>query len=325
MPYVCGLDSGGTKTLLAFADRDGTVLGPYRSASLDPSKNTDWPGDLATAIVQAAARIGGIEAIDAAAFGLSFHGEIAEISQRQKAVVEELLLDCVVQGRVIVENDVRIAFDGAFAAEEGVTAGGVLVLAGTGSMVWASRNGPSDRHLRIGGWGDAFGDEGSAYWIGREALALTSRTLDGRAQAQVLTQAVLAAIGVSASELLAWCYQLPDRRARFAMLAPAVGGLAEQRDADGLQIIEAAAGHLAAHAVAARRQLDLPTSSAWSHAGSVFNCRPLIEKLTQSLGSLPTPPRLPPIGGALIRAARLAGWRIDNHWIDRIAHSLASD
>ncbi|HVJ40388.1 MAG TPA: BadF/BadG/BcrA/BcrD ATPase family protein [Dongiaceae bacterium] len=324
MPFVCGLDSGGTKTLLALADRTGTVLGPTRSASLDPSKNVDWPAVLATAIAQATSPIDGVGAIEAAAFGLSFHGEIAEISQRQKAVAEELLPGCASHGRLIVENDVRIAFDGAFAAEDGVSVGGVLVLAGTGSMVWASRNGAHDPHLRIGGWGDAFGDEGSAFWIGREALGLASRTLDGRARAPALTQAVLNAIGVRASEMLAWCYQLPDRRARFAMLAPAIGGLAEQGDTDALQIIKGAADHLAAHALAARRQLDLPASSAWSYAGSVFNCRLLIDLLTQRLGNEPTPPRLPPIGGALIRAARLAGWRVDRNWIDRIARSLAS-
>jgi N-acetylglucosamine kinase len=324
MPYVCGLDSGGTKTLLALAQRDGSVFALDRSASLDPSKNVDWPGDLAATFGRAASRIGGIKAIEAAAFGLSFHGEIAAISQRQASVAAELLPDCARDGRVIVENDVRIAFDGAFASEDGVSTGGVLVLAGTGSMVWASRNGPGDPHLRIGGWGDAFGDEGSAFWIGREALGLTSQTLDGRAQAQILTQAVLAAIGATASELLAWCYQLPDRRARFAMLAPVIDGLAEQGNADALQIITGAADHLTAHATAARRQLDLTPASAWSHAGSVFNCRLLIDMLTQRLGNRPVPPRLPPIGGALIRAARLAGWPVDRDWIDRIARSLAS-
>jgi N-acetylglucosamine kinase len=132
MPYICGLDSGGTKTLLALVDRDGTVLGPYRSVSLDPSKNADWPRDLTTILHNAGALIGGLEAIEAAAFGMSFHGEIADFSQAQRAVAEDLLPGCAAQGRVIVENDVRIAFDGAF-----IDRGGALILAGTGSMVWA--------------------------------------------------------------------------------------------------------------------------------------------------------------------------------------------
>jgi N-acetylglucosamine kinase len=157
---------------------------------------------------------------------------------------------------------------------------------------------------------------------------MTSRTLDGRAQATMLTEAVLAAIGVTASELLAWCYQLPDRRARFATLAPVIGHLAELGDADARQLIEQAADHLAAHASAALRQLEMPAGSAWSYAGSVFNCRLLIELITQHLGCDPTEPLLPPIGGAVIRAARLAGWPAERgwgerSWIDRIAKSLA--
>lgn len=313
MTYVLGLDSGGTKTLLALMDRAGQVIGLSRSASLDPSKNADWPRDLAAIVGEAAAAVGGLPEITAAAFGLSFHGEVADYSDAQTAAAEALL-----PGRALVENDVRIAFDGAF-----VDGGGVLILAGTGSMVWASRNGPDDPHLRIGGWGDAFGDEGSAFWIGREALAITSQTLDGRAGAAALTDAVLASISVGPTELLAWCYQLPDRRARFAALAAVVGVLADAGDADAGRLITTAADHLADHADAACRQLDLPEGSPWSYAGSVFNCRLLLDVLTRRLGSDPVPPRLPPIGGALIRAARRAGWNLDGASLDRLAASLS--
>jgi len=337
MAYLCGLDSGGTKTLIAFADRYGRVIGPFRSASLDPSKNTDWPAELGSAL-SAAARAAGAQAgtdpdaaafdfIAGAAFGLSFYSEIATFSRQQREAARALL-----GPRVIVDNDVRIAFDGAFAAPDDAASntGGVLVLAGTGSMIWASRNGPDDPHIRIGGWGDAFGDEGSAYWIGREALALVSMTLDGRRAARALTDAILAALAIRPDELLAWCYELPDRRARFAALAPIVTELAEQRNADARAMIGQAADHLADHVAAAARQLSQQGSAAeatvfprWSHAGSVFNSRLLVEMMTQRLGSAPVPARLPPIGGALLRAARHVHWSVDAAWLDRLSRSLA--
>ena len=331
MAYLCGLDSGGTKTFIAFADCEGRVIGPFRSASLDPSKNNDWPADLDTALHAAArdvtATTESLGFITGAAFGLSFYSEVESFSRQQEEAARALL-----GARVVVDNDVRIAFDGAFAAADDARSntGGILVLAGTGSMVWASRNGPSDAHIRIGGWGDAFGDEGSAFWIGREALALVSRTLDGRARAQALTDGILATLSLQPAELLAWCYELPDRRARFAMLAPVVTALAEQGDGDARGLIERAADHLVDHVAAARHQLS-PNASAssdtaalpWSHAGSVFNCRLLIELMTQRLGSDPVPPRLPPIGGALLRAARHAHWPVDAAWLDRISQSLA--
>jgi len=336
MSLLCGLDSGGTKTLIAFANRAGRVIGPFRSASLDPSKNIAWPVELGDALHAAAgeaARQAKINTgadpfgfIDGAAFGLSFYSEIANFSRQQREAAAALL-----GARAIVDNDVRIAFDGAFAApDDSLSAtGGVLVLAGTGSMVWASHNGPDDPHIRIGGWGDAFGDEGSGYWIGREALTLVSMTLDGRRDARGLTDAVLAALAIRPDELLAWCYELPDRRSRFAALAPVVTELAERGNKDARTLIDRVVDHLADHAMAAWRQMspaaisDKAAPLRWSHAGSVFNCRLLVELMTQRLGSAPIPPRLPPIGGALLRAARHAHWPVDAAWLDQLSRSLA--
>jgi N-acetylglucosamine kinase len=341
MSFVCGLDSGGTKTLIAFADRDGRVFGPFRSASLDPSKNIGWPVELGDALRNAAAATSSEANIDTAAdpfgfiagaaFGLSFYSEIDSFSRQQREAAASLL-----GARAIVDNDVRIAFDGAFATPDAIAAdasantGGILVLAGTGSMVWASRNGPDDPHIRIGGWGDAFGDEGSAFWIGREALALASMTLDGRRTARTLTDAILASLSIRPDALLAWCYELPDRRARFAALAPVVTELAEQGNADARILIERVVDHLADHVAAAERQLSPHASVSadsarpnWSHAGSVFNCRLLVDLLSQRLHRAPMPARLPPIGGSLLRAARHAHWPVDAAWLDRLSRSLA--
>ena len=52
------------------------------------------------------------------------------------------------------------------------------IVAGTGSIAYGEYAG---RHARAGGWGDLFGDEGSAFWIAREGLRLFSRMSDGRA------------------------------------------------------------------------------------------------------------------------------------------------
>jgi N-acetylglucosamine kinase-like BadF-type ATPase len=50
---------------------------------------------------------------------------------------------------------------------------GVIVIAGTGSIAYGrDRRGET---LRAGGWGFAIGDEGSAYWIGREAVRAVLR------------------------------------------------------------------------------------------------------------------------------------------------------
>ena len=65
--------------------------------------------------------------------------------------------------RVRALSDVELAHHAAFRG-----AAGVLVVSGTGSIALArDRRG---RRRRAGGWGQLVGDDGSGFWIGREAL-----------------------------------------------------------------------------------------------------------------------------------------------------------
>ena len=157
---ILGVDGGGTKTDAALVDASGAVLRRWRLPGTDPMAGPGWE-DVLHGL---AAETGAVPAV----LGLPCHGEIARISARQIAVGAALF---GAGTRVI--NDVEAGFEGAFAGGEGV-----LILAGTGSMAWA--RGPLGS-CRIGGWGEPFGDEGSAWWIGRAARALATRQLDGRA------------------------------------------------------------------------------------------------------------------------------------------------
>ena len=64
---------------------------------------------------------------------------------------------------VVVHADATIALDDAFG--EGA---GILLVAGTGSVCFG--RGPAGAFGRCGGWGPAFGDEGSGAWIGRRVV-----------------------------------------------------------------------------------------------------------------------------------------------------------
>ncbi|WP_238936501.1 N-acetylglucosamine kinase [Pseudomonas typographi] len=221
---------------------------------------------------------------------------------------------------VTVENDVRIAFDGAFIG----ASAGVLILAGTGSMAWASRNESGAAPVRVGGWGDVFGDEGSAYWIGAQALVIASRTLDGRANQPRFTQALLDHLHLAPEQLAGWVYHVADRRASVAALARQVSAWAGAGDSAAIELLHAAAGHLAEHVSAAWRAIGLQGPPVWSYAGGVFTNPLIAEQLRHQLGTAPRSPRLPPIGGALWRAAHNAGWNPDNSWIEHLSSSLRS-
>ncbi|RWX81035.1 ATPase [Neorhizobium lilium] len=313
MSYVLGLDGGGTKTLTALADRSGEVVEIVRGPSLDPTAAHDWPALLSRQLGQAS---NGFGAPAAAVLGLSFHDEIERFTTMQ----EEVAVSLLPHSKVAVENDVRIAFDGAFA-----TGGGILLLAGTGSMAWASLNGPNDRHYRIGGWGDAFGDEGSAYWIGRESLAIASQALDGRLpEADVFAHELLRVLSISADGLIDWVYSIGNRRTAIAGISSLTAAMAESGSSPARDIINRACDHLARHVAAAERLLSYPEGQhpAWSYAGGVFSSSSILDGVCRRVGTAPVDPILPPVGGALVHAARLAGWDVDTGFVGRLSASL---
>ncbi|MDY0871001.1 N-acetylglucosamine kinase [Dongia rigui] len=303
MAIVLGLDAGGSKTVAAIADESGRILQRWAGPGFDPIARAHWASDLTAAV----ATLCGAEAPAAAAIGLPFHGEVPAITEAQLQAAKT-----VISAPHLVLNDVEIAYDGAFLGSEGV-----LILAGTGSMAWAKIRGES---TRVGGWGEAFGDEGSAYWIGREALSLASQSLDGRISAPSLAKAILDACGVGPQHLIDWAYTQQGARAAYAALAETVSKAANAGDRDAVGVLTAAAAHLARHADAVRRKFARPTL-AWSHAGSVFRSPTILQETARLLGQ-PQRPILSPLGGALWRAAGLAGWEADNRFIQSLATSL---
>ena len=89
------------------------------------------------------------------------------------AFYREVLQSMVPDARIIVESDAFIASIGAIGIDPGV-----LLIAGTGSIVIGR---DKDRAMfRVGGWGPYFGDEGSGFWIGREAVRAALRSIDAQ-------------------------------------------------------------------------------------------------------------------------------------------------
>lgn len=304
MTDVLGIDSGGTKTFAARANRDGEVTFWYEGKGLDPT----GAGDADAALRETLALCGSPEM---ATIGLPFHGEIDRISLQQIATSESVLGS---GARVV--NDVAVAHLGAFAGGHGV-----LILAGTGSMAWAV--GPKGTH-RIGGFGHLFGDEGSAYWIGRKALAAASFEIDGRRENTGFASALCAAIGIVPADLIAWTYGHEESRPAIASVALLVSSLASQGQSVASEILSSAGDTIGDLGVTARVAAGLSIESPWAQAGSVFN-DPIVASATASkMKSAPTASRLSPVGGAVLDAARRNGWDITDQWIETLRTSLLS-
>ena len=324
--WILGLDGGGTKTLLALANKNGDVLGPFVGTGINPFDQPNWKNELETLLAHCPVKR---ETIVFSSFGLPGYGESAVINAQQLEVVQNFAGE-----NSVALNDVAVAFAGALAGKPGV-----LILAGTGSMAWA---GNGNTQIRVGGFGDGFGDEGSAYWIGQRALQKLSWTLDGRHEDDRYRETMLDSIGAGDAEgLIAWFYGLEHQRSRVAALAKTVDQLADANNLSAIEILLEAANLLTAHAKTAWRKLELQPDSSISYAGSVFKSRTVRETVRHQLEDFGRwqAPLASPIAGALIDAATQAGWmtdsnstnpnlnesgRNDANWIKRINTTLES-
>lgn len=223
LPYI-GVDGGGTHARAVVVDEDGRELarrtGP--AGLVDPRD----PGSAAAAIAQlvrTALLDAGKPSAAALCCGLAGAGRPHE----REAVRIALTLEHLAE-RIVVVGDAEAAMADAF--PDGT---GVLVVAGTGSIAWA-RTTDGDA-LRVGGWGQLLGDEGSGYDIALQGLRAVAHAADGRAPHTALTTVLLAAAGVSSpDDLIAWT--AGAAKAQIAALAPSVLSCASRGDQAALTI-----------------------------------------------------------------------------------------
>ena len=303
---ILGIDGGGSKVLVALADRSGRILRTSIGGGVNPMDNPHWRQELERHL-QSFRNEARLSAVAAA---LPAYGEVSHLSDLQREVIDQAFPDI----RRQVLNDVDAAHLGAFAGRPGI-----LILSGTGSMSWA-RN-VEGFSARTGGWGDVIGDEGSSHWIGRQALNLASQSLDGRAPLTALAAALLDHLGIDPADpmngLGAWLGTLGNPRAEIAALSRLVDQTAVTGDEGATGLIERAADELAKHyrAIAGHCASD----AGWTYAGGTFSSHILLGALERRIGSPPVPPKLPPIGGALLVAAQLLDWPLEEGWFGQIA------
>ncbi|KRB55030.1 N-acetylglucosamine kinase [Rhizobium sp. Root708] len=305
---ILGIDGGGTKTLVTLMDRGGRVLATELGGGVNSMDNPEWRAELEQCTVPFRGR-----QLAAVAAGLPVYGEVTHLS----LLLEQAIAQIFPGVPAAILNDVEAAHLGAFA-----DGAGVLVLSGTGSMAWARDT--EGRSVRTGGWGDVIGDEGSSYWIGRLALQLVSQSLDGRSEPTNLAQAVFDHLDLDLSDAMNalgdWATSLSKPRPSIAALSAVVDQSARNGDNVALGLLERAADELAKHHKAIAGHCG--PGADWTYAGGTFASHFLLEALERRIGSAAITPRLPPIGGALLAAAKLLDWSVDDRWVENVAISL---
>jgi glucosamine kinase len=238
---VLGGDIGGTSTRILVVDSRGEPCGRGTAAGGNP---TTHPGSAAVALAEALGKaLAAVDgsAVRAAVIGLAGGGAL------RAADVRDRLAQAWRQSGVRVDPVYVSDLDVAFAAGTPEPDGTVLI-AGTGAAAGAVQD---HRVLRTaGGHGWLLGDEGSGFWLGREAVRATLRTLDLDQPLGPLAAAVLQSLGApstatggdEATRMRRWLVQAVNAQPpiHLAGLAPLVSESCE-RDPVAAGIVSRAA------------------------------------------------------------------------------------
>ena len=305
-PLYLGVDGGGTKTEFVCIDADGIEVSRARTG---PTYHLGIgvegvAAQLAQGLREITDHLGIAPGGFAYAFfGLPAYGEDRDADPQLHSACGALLG----HARYACGNDMVCGWAGSLACEDGIN-----VVAGTGSIGYGEYAG---RTARAGGWGEVFGDEGSAYWIAIEGLAAFTRMSDGRLPPGPLLPAFRQALALT--EDIEACQRVMGPpamgRDQIAALAPLVTAAALQGDVSARLILDRAADHLAGIALALRRTLAFPENAAvpLSWSGSILNevepVRARFIGILQEAGAFTfITPRYGAAYGAALYARRLA-------------------
>jgi N-acetylglucosamine kinase-like BadF-type ATPase len=181
---------------------------------------------------------------------------------------------------------------------------GVALTAGTGVNCLAADPAAGVVH-RVDGWGHLYGDDGSAFAIGRAGIAAVLRAVDGRGSPTSLTSLSGQRYGPGLPSRLYTSRRVVDETARFApdVVAAAAGG-----DAVAAGIVSHAGRELARTAAAGVAALPGTGPVPVTHVGRLLSGDgPLVAAYRAALAaSCPRAREVPAAGSALDGALRLA-------------------
>jgi N-acetylglucosamine kinase-like BadF-type ATPase len=241
--YLVGVDAGGTTTRAVLADLTGVRIGTGRAGGANPNSHPpEVAAEQVAAAITAALASANVPAdrVRAGVLGLAGASKLAD--DRVAALFDAAWHGAGLKCGLRVVTDAEAAFAAGTPAADGT-----VLVAGTGSAAARIVN---RRQVAIsGGFGWLLGDEGSAFWLGRQAVRATLRTL-----------ATGAALGVLARSVLSNAVAIPDvsgdpvlRRSvvsrlitavnaeppiHLARFAPLVAAAAEARDPAAVEIVE---------------------------------------------------------------------------------------
>lgn len=302
-----GIDGGGTKTVAVLLDEGSQEIARAVSGSSNiHSVGPDVAGTSLREAIEQVLSAADLTPADIAAVGLGLAGAARPEDQQ---LVRDLLARVAPFRRVIITHDAEAALVGGVGHCHGV-----VLIAGTGAMAYGVNTRGESR--RADGWGYLLGDEGSAHWIGLEALRAAVRAHDGRGPGTALADRLLSHLGLPHADALvtkvyADDFGVPQR----AALAPLVSEVARSGDPVAQGILHEAGQRLAETVCAVVRGLGMSDQVfEVLLLGGILRARDLVWQTVVTVLSEVAPrgrvvePRRDAAVGAALLAKELGGW-----------------
>ena len=254
---ICvGVDAGGTTTVAALSQDGAYVRESHGHGANATTLGVDDAADIIISVIR--------DVLDGEDPDAIYVGAAGAGRARVADGLRELIESAFRGARVVVGDDAAIALRAAIPDGDGA-----VLIAGTGSTAYAEHG---ERSQRVGGLGYLAGDEGSAFWIGMQAVKLYGRVLDGRANRDETSDLVARALDAPDRErYLEALYDAPMKPAKIAALAPSILAFAGKGNRASTKIVQQAAMELGDLVKAALRAVELlDASPRIALAGGLF-------------------------------------------------------
>ena len=235
-----GLDIGGSKTR-GIVWSDGVVTSDSSVGSTNVQNVSPE-----TAVANMAALFAELE-VDGATHVLAGAGGVD--TDQDAFALRSLIAPFVPGARIEVVHDTRLLL-----AAAGATSG-VAVIAGTGSAAWGIND--SGEQARAGGWGYLLGDEGSGYWLAREAVRYSLRRMDAGEPVDALTASLLDYCGLAEPQSLIAHFHQGTSRRYWAAASPVIFAAAASGHEQSAVLVDRAGADLAKMAAEVASQLKI--------------------------------------------------------------------
>lgn len=299
MEYYIGIDGGGTKTAVTIGKSDGIPIKTiekrgcsYKDIGILSVVKliSDSVDEITESINIKKDDLKGI------CIGLPCFGESPEDDKE----VEKILKETFSPVPVLTVNDGVVGLAGSLELKEGVH-----LVSGTGAIAIGRREDGKD--ARSNGWSEFFSDEGSCYFIGKEAMSLFAKESDLRKPRGPLYDIVKEELNIKNDfdfiDIIEKEYVgKRDKVASFQLFAYKA---ALKGDKEALKLYELSAEHLADSVCAIIKQLGWEDKNIpVSYFGGLFKTgdlilNPLKEKLSNVNCTL-VPPKHTAVEGALL-------------------------